>query len=356
MTVHDIETPRVETFGDRMMGILNDSHLALMISVGHRTGLFDALASVDWVTSDALAARTGLNERYVREWLGGMATGRIVEYRADTKSFCLPPEHATSLTRAAGADNLAPFMQYVSVLGSVEDDVVESFKHGGGVPYSRFPRFQEVMAEESGQSVLPALIDSVLPLVPGLPVALERGIEVLDVGCGSGRALNLMARTYPASGFLGYDISDEGIGTGRREAAEAGLWNVAFSLQDAAQIRDEERFDLITTFDAIHDQRDPVAVVQNIRRALRPGGVYLMQDIRSSVDLEKNIDHPAGTLLYTISTMHCMTVSLAVDGEGYGAMWGEEKALELLHDAGFSNVEVHQLPHDFQNNWYVCRT
>lgn len=355
MTVHDIETTYTETFGDRMMGILNDSHLALMISVGYRTGLFDALATVDWVTSDALAARMGLNERYVREWLGAMAAGRIVDYRADTKSFCLPPEHATSLTRAAGADNLAPFMQYISVLGSVEDDIVECFRHGGGVPYSRFERFQEVMAEDSGQSVLPALIDSVLPLVPGLSVALERGIEVLDVGCGSGRALNLMARTYPASGFLGYDISEQGIEAGWREATELGLWNVAFSTQDAAQMRDEERFDLIMTLDAIHDQRDPVAVVRNIRRALRPGGVYLMQDIRSSVDLEKNLAHPAGPFLYTISTMHCMTVSLALDGAGYGAMWGEEKALELLHDAGFSSVEVHQLPHDFQNSWYVCR-
>src|SRR5690606_3222684 len=109
--------------------------------------------------------------------------------------------------------------------------------------------------------------------------------------------------------------------------------------------------DLVTAFDAIHDQARPAAVLANIRRALRPGGVFLMQDIRASSHLERNKDHPLGPYLYTISTMHCMSVSLATGGEGLGTVWGEEKALEMLREAGFARVELHRLPHDIMNNY-----
>ncbi len=124
-------------------------------------------------------------------------------------------------------------------------------------------------------------------------------------------------------------------------------------LTDFDQTAEPEAFDLVTTFDAIHDQAKPLAVLKGIRRSLRPGGVYLMQDIHGSSFVRKNMEHPLGTLLYTISCMHCMTVSLAQGGEGLGAMWGEEKTLEYLKNAGFGEVEVKRLAHDIQNNWYV---
>jgi len=245
-------------------------------------------------------------------------------------------------------------MQYISVLGSVEDRIVESFKHGGGVPYSAFPRFQEVMAEDSGQTVLPALLDHILPLVPGLTRRLEEGIEVMDVGCGSGRALNLMARAFPNSRFTGYDLSEEGISRSRAEAERNGASNIRFEVKDASKLDEAEGYDLITTFDAIHDQAKPAVVLEGIADALRPDGVYLMQDIAGSSHVHNNRDHPMGTFLYTVSTMHCMTVSLAQNGDGLGAMWGEEKAREMLREAGFDNVEVKQLPHDFQNYYYIA--
>jgi len=209
------------------------------------------------------------------------------------------------------------------------------------------------MAEHSDQTVVATLTSHILPLVPGLTERLEEGIDVLDVGCGSGRAMNLLARTFPNSRFVGYDITEEGIARARAEAREHGTRNVRFEVRDAAAIGEEGRYDLITTFDAVHDQADPAAVLRGIAEALKDDGVYLMQDIAGSSHVHNNMDHPIGTYLYTVSTMHCMSVSLAQGGEGLGTMWGEEKAKEMLEEAGFENVEVKQLPHDPFNNYYI---
>lgn len=353
MTTQQFDQERAEAFADRMVGVLNEGAIALMTSIGHRTGLFDTLDGLPPSTSAQIAEAANLDERYVREWLGAMVVGGIVTCDPETGTYELPPEHAAFLTRAASPDNIAAFAQYVPLLGSVEDRIVECFENGGGVPYSAFPRFQEVMAEDSGQTVLPALIDHILPLVEGLTDRLEEGIDVLDVGCGSGRAINLMARTFPNSHFVGYDLSEEAVVRGRAEAAEHGLTNARFEVRDVSTLDEENRYDLITTFDAVHDQAKPAEVLRGIHRALKEDGAYLMQDIAGSSHHHNNLDHPIGPFLYTISTMHCMTVSLAQDGAGLGAMWGEEKAREMLQEAGFTKIKVEQLPHDFQNSYYI---
>jgi 2-polyprenyl-3-methyl-5-hydroxy-6-metoxy-1,4-benzoquinol methylase len=354
MSTNGLDQQTAEAFAERMVDVLNDGALALMTSIGHRTGLFDTMAALPPATSQQIAEAAGLNERYVREWLGAMVTGRIADYDPDDGTYRLPPEHAASLTRAATPDNMAMFMQYIPLLGSVEDGVVASFRNGGGVPYSAFPRFQQVMAEDSGQTVAAALVDTILPLVPGLVESLHSGIDVLDVGCGRGRALNLMAQAFPNSRFIGYDFSEEGIDAARAEAKEMGLTNVRFEVKDVAALDEVGQYNLITAFDAIHDQAKPATVLETIARALQPDGVFLMQDIAGSSHVHNNLDHPIAPFLYTISVMHCMTVSLAEDGEGLGTMWGEEKALEMLAEAGFTGVDVKQLAHDFQNNYYIC--
>ncbi len=351
MTTRELDQKKAEEFAGRMLEVLNAGALAIMTSIGHRTGLFDAMSELPPSTSEQIASAAGLNERYVREWLGAMVVGGTVEHDAESGTYFLPPEHAAWLTRAATPNNIAVTTQFIPLMGSVEDGIVESFKEGGGLPYSAFPRFHEVMAEDSGQTVVAALTDAILPLVPGLTERLEEGMDVLDVGSGSGRALNLMARTFPNSRFTGYDISEEAIA--RAEAEAQGLTNVRFEIKDVATLDEKERYDLITTFDAIHDQAKPAAVLEGIARALKPDGVYLMQDIAGSSHVHNNMEHPLGPLLYTISTMHCMTVSLSQNGEGLGTMWGEEKAREMLREAGFAKIEVKQLPHDFANSYYV---
>jgi 2-polyprenyl-3-methyl-5-hydroxy-6-metoxy-1,4-benzoquinol methylase len=346
---------KAEAFAERMMDALNKSATVLMVSIGHRTGLFDKLANLPPSTSSQIALEAGLNERYVREWLDAMTAGRILDYDEATATYFLTEEHAAFLTRAASPNNLAVTSQFLPILGSVEDEVVECFKKGGGVPYSSYPRFHEVMAEESSQTVVSALIDSILPLAPELDAALRSGTEVLDVGCGRGRALLLMARTFPNSKFTGYDFSREAITEGRAQATAQGLANIRFEVKDVADLGLENSFQLITAFDAIHDQAKPRQPLAGVRDALRPGGVFLMQDIRVSSHVHNNIEHPLGAYIYTISCMHCMTVSLASNGEGLGAAWGEEQALALLAEAGFGDVEVKQLPHDIINNYYIAR-
>ena len=345
-------------FAERLLTTLNDGALCLMISIGHRTGLLDAMRDAAPATSAEIAGKAGLNERYVREWLGAMVTGRIVDVDPATNRFSLPAEHAAFLTRPAGADNIGVFTQYISLLGSVEDDIVECFKKGGGVPYAKFPRFHEVMAEDSGQSVLSSVESHIVPLVSGLAERLTSGIQMLDVGCGRGRIINRLAELYPKSRFTGMDLSSEAILSAWQDAADKKLRNIEFIVADLSKFdetAEAESFDLVATFDAIHDQAKPLNVLRGIRRTLRSDGIYLMQDIKGSSHIHKNLDHPIGPFLYTVSCMHCMTVSLAQNGEGLGAMWGEEKTREYLAKAGFSSVEKHELSHDIQNNWYVVR-
>ncbi|UTW04146.1 class I SAM-dependent methyltransferase [Amphritea atlantica] len=352
-----LDNHRQAEFENRFVHALNESGMLQLVSLGHRAGLFDQLANGVAVTSSELARLSQLNERYIREWLGGLTVSGIVEHDADSMTYRLPPEHAALLTNGRDA-NLAVFAQYIPLLGQVEDDVLESFQHGKGVPYEKFHRFHEVMAEDSGQTVLPALFDSILPLAPEIPERLEAGIHVLDLGCGRGLALMEMAERFPNSHFKGYDLSQDAITWACEQAERRSLNNVSFEVRDLSDFNstaETQAFDFVTTFDAIHDQAKPLNLLQGICRTLKRNGVYLAQDIHSSSHHHHDREHPLGPLLYTISIMHCMSVSLAQGGEGLGTMWGREVARDYFTRAGFSRIDVHQLPHDIQNDYWVLR-
>jgi 2-polyprenyl-3-methyl-5-hydroxy-6-metoxy-1,4-benzoquinol methylase len=214
------------------------------------------------------------------------------------------------------------------------------------------------MAEESAQTVLSVLFTHILPLVPEVSERLENGAAMLDLGCGRGRALLMLAERFPASRFQGYDLSPDAIAYATKHALERGLANVTFTQRDLSTFdvdAEPEAYDFVATFDAVHDQARPLAMLKGIRRTLKADGTYLMQDIQGSSHHHENVEHPGGPLLYMISCMHCMTVSLAQGGDGLGAMWGEQKARELLVEAGFSSVDVHLLDHDPFNAYFVVR-
>lgn len=354
--LNDAKPP--DQFASQLIDMLNQGAMSLMVSIGHRTGLFDSMAELPPSTAEQIAGHAGLEPRYVKEWLSAMVVGGVVQYRADDGRFALPESHAALLTRAASPDNIAVFAQYIGMLGQVEDRIVDCFRFGGGVGYEHYPRFHEVMAEDSGQTVLAALDAHILPLVPGITARLAQGIRVLDVGCGRGRVLLRLAASYPNSAFVGYELSADALRQARHEARRQNLGNVQFVERDLTNFHETaeaDSFDLVTAFDAIHDQAAPQNVLEGIHRTLRPGGAFLMQDIRASSRLEGNLGHPIAPLLYTLSTMHCMTVSLAQGGAGLGTMWGEELATEMLRKAGFAEIHVHQLAHDFQNSFYVTQ-
>jgi 2-polyprenyl-3-methyl-5-hydroxy-6-metoxy-1,4-benzoquinol methylase len=351
----EFDETKAEAFSDRFVAALNASSLMLMFSIGYRTGLFDTMDGMNWSTLKQIAEAAGLNDRYVREWLGAMVTGGVVEYQPSDETYRLPAEHARWLTRRAAPENLSVTAQWISVLGCVETRIVEKFKTGGGLHYDCFERFHETMAEESAQTVTAALQTHILPLSKGLADQLQKGISVLDMGCGSGRAACSLAKAFPASTFTGYDLCEDAIEAATSLAREEGLDNVGFLARDITTLDEPESYDLVTAFDIVHDQKDPVTVLSKIYSVLKAGGTFLMQDIAGSSYLEKNLDHPIGPFGYTISTMHCMTVSLAQGGVGLGTMWGEELAEEMLADAGFTELVKHKLPHDFINVYFVMK-
>lgn len=350
-----LDRAAAEAFAGRMLGVLNDAALAILTSTGHQTGLFETMASLPAATSEQIADAADLEERYVREWLGGMTAARVVRYEPTTGTYRLPAEHAAVLTSTAGPNNMAILMQHVAMMGDVEHETVARFRDGGGLSYADYPHFHRNMAQTSAAVHDAALLDGILPLVSGLTDRLHAGIDVADVGCGRGHAVNLMAQAFPASRFTGLDFSATAIEAARREALEMGLDNASFEVADVAQLRDESRFDLVTAFDAVHDQAEPAAVLANVRRALRPGGTFLMVDIKASSRVEQNVDLPWATYLYAISTYHCMNVSLGLGGAGLGTVWGVELAASMLADAGFTEVEQKQVDADPFNAYFVAR-
>lgn len=343
-----------EDFAGRMLAALDGASLAILLSIGHQTGLLDAMAGLGAATSAQIADAAGLNERYVREWLGGMTTGHVVEYDAGAGTYSLPGHRAAVLTRAAGPHNLALVSLFLPQLGEVEQKIIGCFREGGGLPYSEFKRFHALMAEQSAAVFDIALVDVVLPLVDGLPDRLRAGADVADFGCGSGHAINVMAQAFPASTFTGIDFSEEAIATGVAEAGRLGLKNASFEAHNLTDMDKTEAYDVITVFDAIHDQAQPARVLENIHRALRPGGVFLMADVRASSRLEENVGVPMSTYLYTVSLMHCMTVSLALDGAGLGTAWGTQLATSMLKDAGFDDVRIAEIESDPLNAYYIA--
>ena len=355
MTTTDLDLTRLEAFAGEMMGVLNGGMLCLSLSLAHQSGLLDTLSTLPPSTSREIAAAAGLQERYVRENLGALTTGGVVEHDETNDTYFLPREHAACLTTSAGPNNLALMMQMVPLCAEVEQDVLRCFREGGGVPYDRYPTFHRRMAEFSQPSLDATLIDGTVAFVPELRAALERGIDVADVGCGSGYAMNLLARAFPRSRFTGYDLCAEPIATATAQANEWQLDNVRFVQRDVTELGETEAYDWIVTLDAVHDQAHPDEVLAGIAQALRPDGVYFCIDVAASSHVHGNLEHPLGPMLYTVSTMHCMTVSLAYGGMGLGAVWGEQTAQAMLADAGFTSVTTERVEGDPINVTYIAR-
>lgn len=349
-----IDETRAAAFAEQLLGYYTGGFVTFMIDLGHRTGLFDA-AGQGPATSAELAARAGLHERYVREWLGAVVTAGIADYDPLTEIYALPAEHAMCLTGDTEM-NLAPLSLINGHLGNFIQPVARVFREGGGVPYSAYrPEFTDVMDALSRPMFDGLLVDVIVPLAGDVEDRLAAGVRVADIGCGTGHTTNLLGRAFPASTFVGYDLASDAIERGRAEAAGYGLSNVSFDVVDVTRLPAGPPLGAAFAFDAIHDQADPAAVLGRVYEALSPGGAFVMFDIRASSRLERNIGNPFAPWLYAVSTLHCMTVSLAGGGAGLGTVWGEELALEMLAAAGFVDVEVHEVPGDPFDSVYVAR-
>ena len=359
-------TEKKSEFSERLSTILNYGALNLAMGIGYRTRLFDVMDGFQGPqTASAIAEAAELNDRYVREWLAVMVTGGIVELSQSPSGddlFRLPREHGDLLTRRAGDSNLGVYTQEIPLLTTCAiEPVLQGFRTGRGVPYFHYPKFYEFMAELANAKHSAVLVEEFLPSVLGgqLIERLKRGMRVCDVGCAQGVAVMLMAEAFPRSTFIGMDISEECIAKARLEASGKGLRNASFLNRDAALIEESRdllnSFDYVTTFDAVHDQTRPLDALINVHGLLRQEGLFSMVDIAASSSLSGNRDHPMGPFLYTVSLMHCMPVGLVDNGAGLGMMWGREAAVQMLHQAGFENVQVMDIPGDPFNVHFLCR-
>ena len=356
----------MEDFPEKLIQILNQGALNLALGIGYQHRIFDTLENLARpVTVEALAKAANLNARYLKEWLGIMVTGRIIDLQttADGQdAYYLPPERAAVLTRRAGSNNLGVYFQEIPLLTqSVLEAVNRCFVTGDGIPFSHYPYFQQFMGELANAKHEKMLVSQFLPSVDNgkLVTRMEAGIRVCDLGCGQGRAIQLMASAFPNSSFFGIDNHKQAIAAARREAAAKGLVNAVFEVQDAAEIEGRaqwrQRFDYITAFDAIHDQTQPLAVLRGIRHMLVRGGLFSMIDIKAGSRHADNVDHPMGPFLYTVSLMHCMPVGLNNNGTGLGMMWGRQQAEDLLKEAGFDDVMPTKMDCDPFNLHYLCK-
>lgn len=348
-----VDPAKVEEFAGKLFGMYTAAGLTFMVDIGHRAGAFEALAGGG--TSQEIADRAGLSERHVREWLGAIVTGGIANYDPETKHYSLPAEHAMCLVGDTPM-NLAKIAQFGTFSAKFVPEVTRTLHEGGGLPYEVYrPEFTDLMDRMGRDTYDALLISAYLPVVDGLTNRLAAGARVADLGCGTGHTTNLMAEAFPASTFFGYDIAEDAVDAGRKEAEALGLTNVSFEVRDIRSLPKDPPFDLITVFDAVHDQADPGGVLGEAFQALAPGGQLFVVDIDASSNLEDNVGNPMAPFLYVASLMHCMQVSLAMGGAGLGTVWGRQLATQMLQDVGFGSIEVKETPpEDPMNVIYVA--
>lgn len=356
----------VKSFQGKMVDILNYGSLNLAMGLGYRCGLFDVMdAESRPCTLDEISTAANLNPRYVREWLGVMVCGDIVQLVSGddgVSRFFLPEAHGDVLARRAGSGNLGVYTQEIPLLTACAmEPVYQGFLNGNGVSYGQYPDFHEFMAQLGDAKHCQVLVDIFLPSVDEgrLVQALHRGIDVCDLGCAQGVATILMAQAFPDSRFTGIDISAEALESARDDAHSKELDNIRFELRDAADLHHPNdlsaRFDYITAFDAIHDQTRPLEALQGIYELLRDDGAFSMIDIAAETGIDGNRNHPMGPFLYTVSLMHCMPVGLVDGGPGLGMMWGRQLAEQMLAQVGFKRVTVTEIPKDPFNLHFFCR-
>lgn len=322
----------------RQVGVDFGATLTVALAyIGDRLGIFQALAEKA-MTSPELAHRSGLNERYLREWASTMAAAGYVDYNPSDHKFTLNQAQRTVLLDERSPFHMTGAFQYAITCIRQLSPLTEAFRHGGGVPFADFgPEIAEAIRRMFQAGYEAWVASRWIPAVPDVHQRLIAGGEAAEVGCGSGQCLIPVAKAFPNSRFAGYEVDPGSIALARQRSTQEGLAErVSFAQVAAESIADADRFDLVMAFNCIHDMANPRGALRAIRRTLKPAGAMLWSEARASDRLEENLN-TWGRSLYAASTMHCMTVSLAQGGEGLGSVVGEDLARDLAREATFSS-------------------
>jgi 2-polyprenyl-3-methyl-5-hydroxy-6-metoxy-1,4-benzoquinol methylase len=352
-----IDPERFKEYAKLVFGALGGAMTSAMIYLGDRMGLYRALAAAGATNSAELAQRTGLDERWLREWLHQQGAAGVLLHRGDGR-FELPPEGVAVLAEESHPANGVGFFSQIPQMMAIAERLPESFQSGVGLPY-------DAMGPEGARGIerglapwfRALLVPLALPRVQGVVAMLESGIEVADIGCGAGVALLTMAKAFPRSRFHGYDISQHALVRAEANRTEAGLGNAKFHDALIDPLPEDGRFGFITTFDCLHDMTDPGGVIHQIRRAIRDDGTWFVADIKALPSYEQNVaKNPMAAMMYGTSVLTCMSSALSEPGGlGLGTLGlHTDLARKLAEDAGFTRFETLDLGHPV-NAFYVVR-
>ena len=353
----ELDGERLKEYAKQVFGALGGAMTSAMIHLGDRMGLYRILADTESLSSDELAERAGLSERWVREWLHQQGAAGILEHLGEGR-FALSPEGAAVLADEDHPAFGAGFFGSLPGNMAVVDRLPEAFRSGVGLPYDVFgPEGARGIERGFAPWFRRFLVPVALPRIEGVVGALETGATVADVGCGSGTALVEMARAFPKSGFHGYEVSLHALERAEAKRDEAGLSNLAFHDVRREPLPGDGRFAFVTTFDCLHDMTDPAGVIREIRRAIRDDGTWLICDIKAHDGFEQNVErNPMASMMYGMSILTCMSSALSdAGGAGLGTLgFSESVAREMVGEAGFRHFEVLDLGHPV-NAFYVVR-
>jgi SAM-dependent methyltransferase len=333
-----MDKERSQQFMQKVVGDVGTALAAALVLVGQQTGLFKAMAGGGPMSAEQVIAKTGIHPRYVEEWLGAMVCNGYVDHNPDANTFHFPDEHALFLTDDSTEFYLGGLFTGLPGLMAMVPKLVNSFEKGSGITFSEFGEGLPVALEQMNRPVYEnRLTKSWLPAMPQVVANLQAGGRAIDIGCGTGVIPITLAKAYPSAHIEGLDLDARSIEIAKVYAEQAGLaGRIGFTVGKAESIDPKPGYDLISTFDVIHDLPEPLAVLRRIRECLAPGGSYLMVEPRMDHDLTNNRT-AFGKLLYGMSCLHCVPQSLSQGGPGLGACWGPKRAQDLAEEAGFSS-------------------
>jgi len=337
MTATSLDMAKLDAFMGKAVVDLGATLHAALVVMGDRLGIYKAMAGAGPLTPAELAARTGLRERYLREWMSAQAAGGYLEYQAASGRFLLPDEQAYALADENSPAYLPGGFELASSVLRDEPRISEAVRAGRGFGWHEHDDGLFSGTERFFRpGYLANLLGSWIPSLEGVEERLRAGARVADVGCGHGASTLIMAEAFPASRFHGFDYHAGSIEAARAAAARQGLAERATFAVASAQSYPGAGYDLVCFFDCLHDMGDPVGAARHVRESLAPGGTLMVVEPFAGDRLEDNLN-PVGRVYYSASTMICTPASLAQEGEAaLGAQAGEARIREVLASAGFS--------------------
>ncbi|MEO9876716.1 MAG: class I SAM-dependent methyltransferase [Anderseniella sp.] len=334
-----VDQNKLEAFVGQMLNDLGGAFSVPLVRIGGKFDLYGTLERGGPMTSDQLAQKTGLAERYLREWLSAQAASNYLAYDPATKTFSLPPEQAMVFANEESPAYMMGAFDCVASNIQNQDAIERAFKTGEGVQWGDQPGCLFCgVAEFFRPGYLENLVEAWLPALDGVVDKLKAGARVADVGCGHGLSTVMMAEAFPNSEFIGYDFHEGSIKEARVHAKGHGVQNARFEIALAKQFDGESSFDLVCSFDCLHDMGDPAGAAAHIRDSLKSDGTWMIVEPIAADELEDNLN-PVGRLLYSASTMVCVPTSLAQEvGAALGAQAGEASLRTVIAEGGFTNI------------------